>query len=204
MRVTRETRERTRARILETGEALFQRDGYGPTTLRTLAREARIAVGTLFNYFPSKEALAMTLLADALERGAGRFAERDPGATLEEDLFAFVADGLRELRPYRAFVGDVLAVALSPFRSPKEGDPGERARAGHLATVSELLTRHGREPGPGTLHLYWTLYLGVLAHWARDPSRDQEDTLAVLDQSTWLFVRALGDGPNPPRPEERR
>jgi hypothetical protein len=41
------------------------------------------------------------------------------------------------------------------------------------------------------LQLYWTLYLGVFAHWATDDSPHQEDSLAVLDQSLKLFVPLL-------------
>ncbi len=41
------------------------------------------------------------------------------------------------------------------------------------------------------MHLYWTLYLGVLSFWAADESPNQEDTLVVLDQSMRLFVGSL-------------
>jgi Tetracyclin repressor-like, C-terminal domain len=47
------------------------------------------------------------------------------------------------------------------------------------------------------MQLYWTLYLGVLAYWAADASPNQEDTLALLDQSLKLFVASL---PNPSLP----
>ncbi len=39
--------------------------------------------------------------------------------------------------------------------------------------------------------MYWTLYLGVLAYWARDESANQTDTLALLDRSTRLFAASL-------------
>ena len=41
------------------------------------------------------------------------------------------------------------------------------------------------------LHLYWTLYLGVLAFWSRDESENQEDTLLVLDRSMHLFAQTV-------------
>ena len=44
---------------------------------------------------------------------------------------------------------------------------------------------------PLSLHLYWSLYLGVLSFWARDTSHNQEATLALLDRSIRLFCRAL-------------
>ena len=41
---------------------------------------------------------------------------------------------------------------------------------------------------PVASQMYWTLYLGVLAHWINDKSPKQEDTLALLDQSIAMFV----------------
>ena len=41
------------------------------------------------------------------------------------------------------------------------------------------------------LHLYWTLYLGVLDFWTRDETEHQQATLALLDRSMALFVRGL-------------
>ena len=38
------------------------------------------------------------------------------------------------------------------------------------------------------MHLYWTLYTGVLAFWAGDGSPKQEDTLALLDDSISMFA----------------
>ena len=38
------------------------------------------------------------------------------------------------------------------------------------------------------LQLYWTLYTGVLAFWAKDTSPKQEDTLALLDESMTMFT----------------
>ena len=66
---------------------------------------------------------------------------------------------------------------------------------GHLETVRELITSRGQvtagTPNAMTMHLYWTLYLGVLSFWAADESPNREDTLVVLDQSMRLFVGSL-------------
>ena len=41
------------------------------------------------------------------------------------------------------------------------------------------------------MHLYWTLYLGVLAFWTRDDSPRQEDSRLVLDQTLHLFAKTI-------------
>jgi AcrR family transcriptional regulator len=50
-------KEQTRQHILDTSLRLFVQNGYGSTTIRDIAAEARISVGLLFHYFDSKPAL---------------------------------------------------------------------------------------------------------------------------------------------------
>jgi AcrR family transcriptional regulator len=194
MRITAEAKTRVRARILAAGKKLFKTKGFGGTTTRDLSAAAGIAVGTLFNYFPNKESLGMSIVAEALARGRSRFLEEDRDfPTLEEALFAYIASELREMRPYRTFVGPVLERAMSPFGPSEIDGDGERARRGHLETVAGMIigSRGPDAATSATLHLYWSLYLGVLAFWSSDESRHQEDTLAMLDQATRLFVASL-------------
>ncbi len=66
MRVTAEVKVATRNRILEAARERFSEAGFEAATTREIAAAAGIAVGTLFNYFPSKEAIVMALVAEAL------------------------------------------------------------------------------------------------------------------------------------------
>jgi AcrR family transcriptional regulator len=193
MRITAAAREATRRRILEVARERFAAQGFDAVTTRDVARAAAIATGTLFNYFATKEAIAAALVAEALAgTRAGFDARPRRGDSLEEELFALVAAELRALRPHRNYLGSVLETALGPLAA-RRGDAGEAMRLDHLAVVGRLLEADGR-PGPldpGSAHLYWTLYVGVLTFWAHDPSPNQEDTLAVLDQSLRAFVSIL-------------
>lgn len=59
-------RERQKAerqdRILRAAKHLFGRRGYAQTAMEDVARRARVAVGTIYNYFPSKAELVLALL----------------------------------------------------------------------------------------------------------------------------------------------
>jgi AcrR family transcriptional regulator len=59
----REKRER-RAQILESARKLFWKNGFGGTTMPDIASDAELAPGTLYLYFPSKDALYTELLVD--------------------------------------------------------------------------------------------------------------------------------------------
>src|SRR5688500_250807 len=116
MRVTSQTKLETRRRILDAGRRLFAARGFEQSSTRELSTAAGIAAGTLFNYFATKEALALALVGEAFERAEAKFlAERRAGAVLDEELFAKIASELRELEPCRAWLGEVIESALSPL-----------------------------------------------------------------------------------------
>lgn len=196
MRVTADTKRETGQRILEAAHKLFCSKGFHQTTTRDLAAEASIATGTLFNYFPSKEHLALAIVDSSLEAAGKEFAEsRRDGESLDEALFAHVATALRHLRPHRGYVGDVVESTLSPFARASGDGTADCLRVRHLETVCAIIEQHTSPstplPSAVTMHLYWTLYLGVLAYWAKDESPNQEDALVLLDQALRLFVGSL-------------
>jgi AcrR family transcriptional regulator len=205
MRINADARQATRQRILDCSRELFASKGFDGASTRDIARAAEIATGTLFNYFPTKEAIAMTLVAQALAQGQLEYHKKHPpkDVSLEEDLFAFLAPQLRHLRPHRGYLRPVLEGALSPLALASSSPEGEDLRVAHLDAMSGILHKHGRtEPSSATLHLYWALFAGVLAFWSRDDSRHQEDTLAVLDQALKMFVPSLSAALLPNDPPE--
>lgn len=50
-------KEQTKQKIIATAMELFQKQGIDATTMEQIAREVDIAKGTLYNYFPVKEAI---------------------------------------------------------------------------------------------------------------------------------------------------
>src|SRR4051812_42719090 len=168
MRITAATKDETRKRILNVSQKRFAQQGFEQTTTRDLARDAKIAVGTLFNYFPTKESIVENLVNEGCNRAAERFAaelERNgqkDSPTLEEELFAHVAAVLRELKPYRKYLPAVLETSLSPLATDHSG-AHTSLRATHLEIVSGSLLRHvpHNAASPIAIQLYWTLYTGV-------------------------------------------
>lgn len=191
MRITAEAKTATRERIIKVAAELFTTEGWESTTTRSIASAAGIATGTLFNYFDSKEAIVAELISDALGKAEREIQKRDD-ESLEEELFTFIWTELSALRDYRRFMADAAETILSPLRRYAKESAGDAIRANHLEAIEQILAGHGvTQPATLTMQLYWTLYLGVFAHWATDESPSQEDTLALLDQSLKLFIAAL-------------
>jgi AcrR family transcriptional regulator len=189
MRVTAETKAETRQQILAAARQLFAAGGYEASTTRGIADAAGIANGTLFNYFATKEAILASLAAEAVAAVHSDFGNNTPdGESLEEDLFALVAAGMRKLKPLRKHLPALLETELNPLVAAPT-DVACVLRIAHLEAVCRLAKKHGQgELSSMALQLYWTLYTGALMYWAHDRSPKQEDTLALLDESLAMFA----------------
>lgn len=196
MRVTLEVKKATHRRIMHAAQTLFQKKGFVETTTRDIAHKAGIASGTLFNYFSNKESLAVSLVAEALGHEQDEFNKSlYETENLEELLFAHIATTLRALKPHRRYLQPILETMFSPLAGSNVSPEAEHLRLSHLETVSEIITAHSSDdalqPSSLSLHLYWTLYLGILSFWSTDASPNQEESLVLVDQSTRLFVESL-------------
>ena len=197
MRITVKAKTATRQRILLAATNLFKRDGWQNTTTRDIANASGIATGTLFNYFPTKEAIAAALIAEALDLANQEFRDgHDEDSSLDANLFTLIWSGLCKLREFRQFLAPASETIFSPLARSTPDSAGDAIRVDHLELMETIVNSYGF-PGPRSVvavQLYWTLYLGVFAFWAADDSPGQEDTLALLDQSLRLFVTSLGSG----------
>ena len=83
-------RERGKQRVaalIDAGAELFAEKGYEATTMTEIASRAGAAIGSLYQFFPSKEALAEALFNRFAERAAASFArveELAPGRSPAE------------------------------------------------------------------------------------------------------------------------
>ena len=60
-------KEETEAIIFESAKSLFEKSGFEKTTIRAIARNAGVGLGTIFNYFPDKPSLLIAVLLHDLE-----------------------------------------------------------------------------------------------------------------------------------------
>ena len=72
-----------RTQILEAAARVFAEKGFHPSTVRDVARAARVADGTIYNYFENKSALLLGLLGLMTERARGQV---DPATLAGADL----------------------------------------------------------------------------------------------------------------------
>jgi AcrR family transcriptional regulator len=77
--------DQRRREILEAATRLFHERGFSMTSVPTIAREAGMATGTVYLYFPSKEAILLGLREHFEEGLVDRFSEIAQQVLAEED-----------------------------------------------------------------------------------------------------------------------
>lgn len=191
-------KESTRRNIVKAALSLFQSKGFDETTTKAIAKKAGIAEGTVFNYFPTKEDIALHFFNEELDHAIASV-RRNPRlarAPLQEKLFALVYSQLEYLAPYERFIGAAVVHTLTP--SSKLGPFSTSSQLLYLRYV-EFVEQLMNESLPKDQSLarlwapraFWLFYLGVVLYWLHDTSEDKQDTLAMLDRSLTITVRLL-------------
>ena len=110
-----ENKQKTRKAILSAALDLFARKGFYRTTTKAISERAGIAEGTLFNYFATKEDLALYFFEQELDGLTAWFdgEARLAAAPLPERLFAIIQRHLERIARHEEFIGAVYLWALA-------------------------------------------------------------------------------------------
>lgn len=115
-RVRQERAEITRQAILDGAATAFDHGGFEGTSLSDVVRHAGVTKGALYFHFPSKEALARTLVEEQFQISADVPAPESPGLQTAIDLTHRMAHGLRTNVRIRA--GIRLVIEFGSFTDP--------------------------------------------------------------------------------------
>jgi AcrR family transcriptional regulator len=89
---------RTRRLIADTAARLFAERGYEHVAVSEVAREAEVAVQTVYNYFPTKEQLVTDRDQQIQDRLCDLIRSRPPGSTAAAAIRGFVLDSVDGIR----------------------------------------------------------------------------------------------------------
>src|SRR5687768_16806870 len=137
-----ENKENTRRAILRAALDLFAEKGFYRTTTKAISKKAGIAEGTLFNYFETKEDLALYFFEESLTEMIEWY-QNDRAmkrAALPEKLFGITEHLLGSLAPYEEFIGAVYLRSMAPSSklSPFSLQSQER-HLRHLRFIRDVL-----------------------------------------------------------------
>ena len=187
----RRGRERV-ASLLDAAAACFVEKGYDAATMTEIAARAGAAIGSLYQFFPTKEALAQALMgdyADALQQRLHKLAERaeawDSGQLATELIGLLVA--FRRRHP--AFV--VLAETVASLPALRSLAIRQRLRG----ELQSLLGRHAPDLTAAELQAAAVVVLQLMkagvALNAEPGLSGRRAALEQLQQALMLYLRAL-------------
>ena len=197
-----QNKEKTRQAILHSALGLFARKGFHRTTTRAISLKAGIAEGTLFNYFRTKEDLALYFFEQELD-GLIEWFENDTRlqkASLLEQLFALIERHLDRLRPYEDFIGAVYLRALQPSsRLSPLSLPAQSHHLRYLQFIRGVLARAEDSKAIPTVgdfgaFAFGLFHLAMITYWLQDRSPGKENTLALLDRALKTATGLLNRG----------
>jgi AcrR family transcriptional regulator len=197
-----ENKAKTRRAILRAALELFAKRGFHRTTTKAISQRANIAEGTLFNYFRTKEDLALYFFDEELLGLMGWYdaAANLRRASLPEKLFAIVHRLLERIGPYEDFIGAVYLRSLQPTSklSPLSL-PSQEQHLRYLRFIREILAeaeQKGEIPKLGDIGAYafGIFHIAMITYWLQDQSPGKEETLALLDRCLKLGTRLLKKG----------
>lgn len=129
MSVRKSQKEATRQRVIDAARDLFETKGYDATTVREIATQAAVSVGSVFTTFASKGDILSQVMADRLD---GLYAELDRlvphlrGSTADRLRSIFAIHYAFETRRTRLFLAHIAAAynwTLSPSSRPYGRNP---------------------------------------------------------------------------------
>lgn len=135
----------TRARIMDTAEALFRRLGFGKTAVADIAADLKMSPANVYRFFPSKnaiiEAICQRCLGEleerswAVARSRGSATERIERLVLE--ILAYHKENLLTEQRVNDMVLAAIELSWGAIRAHKE----------HMRMVFEAILREGIERG---------------------------------------------------------
>src|SRR4029077_9587146 len=188
------TGEKTRTLILQTALELFRGCGFEITTMRDIARAAKVATGAAYYYFPSKEAIVSAYYDQVQREHAEKAREEWKGKSgLRERLGIAFHSKLEILKDDRRFLGALFLYtgdSEHPLSVFGKGTQSQRSQS--MAIFREAITVHGlseelRQILPAAL---WLAHLGMILSLIYDESEGQKKTHKLVDGALDLLAQA--------------
>lgn len=138
-RISAQTREKVRRRLLETAAAHFAERGLDGAQIDAIALAAGYAKGTVYNYFSTKEELFAEVLAEGCRSAVQRYAATPHEGDVRDCLRALAAADVAVLREEEGFMKVVVREAMS--FNPRTYPMILQHMAPYAAQVQQVLER---------------------------------------------------------------
>lgn len=187
--------EQTKALVLETALRMFRSKGFAKTTMRAIAAEAGVSLGSAYYYFASKDELILELYRESVaEQRAAASQALDGVSGFGDRLKVALHAGVDAFTPYHGFGGTFISSALPPQSATNPfGEASSQAREDAVGIFSEVIdgTKVPHFLRAELPELLWLAYMGVVLFWVYDRSEDQRRTRTLIDGAAPLIAKLV-------------
>ena len=201
MKISKEQKKKNRASIIAAAVDLITEKDVKSATMREIARKAGLGDATIYNYFPTKEAIVYGYYEDRFDqvvdrlKGISDFHEY----TFQEQLQTFFESKLELFLPDREFLEKTFKMTF--FALSQHYSRIRPIKDKFMAVIEDIFTNAteaGEIPDQVfrelTMQIFWEYYIGVVIYWLKDTTDRFEGTSVLIDKSIDLACSAIRAG----------
>ncbi len=201
MKISAQQKKKNRLKIIGVAVDIMIDKGFKAATMRAIAKEASIGDATIYNYFPTKEAILFAYYEEKLNECVARMRkiEKFNEFTLHEQLQTLFETLLELFLPDREFVSlsfKRIFFALSQNAEQLHAiqDLFEKIVDDIFTAAIEVNEIPAQMFQQIIYHLLWDYYVGIIIFWLNDRSDQFADTSMMIDKTMDLFCSILKAG----------
>jgi len=201
MKISNEQKQINRRNIIQAAVDLTIKKGFKSATMREIARQAGVGDATIYNYFPTKEAILFAYYDEHFSHCIERLRGIKDFSTyaLQEQLQVFFETSLELYLPDREFVS---ASFKTIFFSMSQQYRQLKTIRDRFIMISKDMLEAAVEAQEipdqvfqdVLLQLFWDYYIGIVLYWLADDSEMFTDTSVLVDKSLDLTCSLLKAG----------
>ena len=189
--------EETKQKILEAALGMFRERGFEESTMREIAKQAGVATGLAYYYFPKKEDLVMAFYVKVnVEMRSLVEVALGANKKLEQKLRALIQVKFDHFQPDRRFLGALSAYSANPAHrlSPFSDDTREIREEGinqFRQAIEQSEMKVPKDLADALPKVLWMYQMGMVLFWIYDQSEGQRRTQMLVEKSTGIVVFLL-------------
>lgn len=201
MKISQDQKRENREKIIDAAVDLIISKDLKTATMREIARKAGIGDATIYNYFPTKEAIVYGYYESKFDQVTQKLKaiENFNEFTFQEQLQTFFETKLDLFMVDRDFLDKTFKVAFfalsqhySRIRPIKDRFMVIIEDMFNAAIeVNEIPEQVFKEL---TIQFFWEYYIGIVIYWLNDTSDQFQETSVLIDKSMDLACASLRAG----------
>ncbi|MCG8685292.1 MAG: TetR family transcriptional regulator [Desulfobacterales bacterium] len=201
MKISQKQKIQNRRKIISAMVDLVIEKDLKSATMRTIARNAGLGDATIYNYFPTKDAIVYAYYEDRFDQSIDALKNISDfnTYTFQEQLQTFFETKLDLLVQDREFLEKTFKTAF--FTLSQDYSRVRPAKEKFMAVIRDIFEAaiEAREIEDQvflelSIQFFWEYYIGIILYWLKDDSEEFTSTTLLVDKSIDLAAASIRAG----------